>query len=459
MPHPEALQKTSDDPAASPVLAVTSLTSLENTEYVGPIGVGTGALPAHCAGDSAARGGSVLQDKACKAQEESMLKVVFDTGSTNLWLASDLCNTMPCTDKGRRRYNHTASSTFQSGDPKTVDIEFGTAELVGRAGKDDFHIGPFVVKDQTFNMIAQAKGDTFANLPLEGIVGLAFPSMSVKGSTAFFDNVIEQKLLAHNEFAFFFSKDEKGSNAILWGGVDKSLYDGPMRMFPVSQAHYWALDLEYFKVGDEVIDIAHVDENQWDVSSMLSTERGRKAKVIVDTGTTYFTAEDAVYSKIMSKLQDGVECSKADSGPNLVFGLRDVAGATQELIVPASAYMVSSNGDHCTPAFMKLNVDKKYGPALLFGEVFMRQYVTAFDRGDGKDASARIGFAAAKSGASTETTLNTLIEHHESGSYAARQAAGAAFHAGGAADAVARQASASGLDAVLPPRGKEANIF
>merc|ERR1712100_753101 len=78
--------------------------------------------------------------------------------------------------------------------------------------------------------------------------------MSANGVTTFFDNVIDQKALKNNEFAFYFNRADSKQNAILWGGVDPALYKGRIRMFPVTQAHYWALDLHDFRIGDESID-------------------------------------------------------------------------------------------------------------------------------------------------------------------------------------------------------------
>lgn len=75
-------------------------------------------------------------------------------------------------------------------------------------------------------------GDAFHSIPFEGILGLAFPSMSANGVVPFFDNVIDQRVLAKNEFAFYFNMDEAaksnqatGNNAIFWGGVDLAFYE------------------------------------------------------------------------------------------------------------------------------------------------------------------------------------------------------------------------------------------
>ena len=63
-------------------------------------------------------------------------------------------------------------------------------------------------------MIEKQSGQVFNDVPFEGILGLGFPSMSANHATPFFDTVIQEKSLQHNEFAFYFSKDIRAGNAV-----------------------------------------------------------------------------------------------------------------------------------------------------------------------------------------------------------------------------------------------------
>ena len=49
-----------------------------------------------------------------------------------------------------------------------------------------------------------------------------------------------------------------------------------------------------------------------------------------------------------------------------------------DITVPPSVYMVSSYGDNwCDLSFMEIPVPDKYGPAFIFGEVFMRHWCSS----------------------------------------------------------------------------------
>merc|ERR1719387_47747 len=205
--------------------------------------------------------------------------VVFDTGSTNLWVASTLCKEHPCNTERAHHFYDPAKSLTQElfeGARREIDVKFGTGELKGPIHIDTYRVGPMVVKRQPFAMIREMKGEVFASFPFEGILGLGFKSMSFDGITPFFERVIEQKVLRNNEFAFYFNHDHGKPSALLWGGVDKDLYSGPIRMFPVVERHYWALELIDFRLGN---------------TSMKHTRAGHGInKLIVDSGTTFFTA-------------------------------------------------------------------------------------------------------------------------------------------------------------------------
>jgi pepsin A len=343
-----------------------ALTNLRDSQYVGPVGVGTKST----------------------GNPESFINVVFDTGSTNLWVSSVLCKDYVCRD--RHKYDNKKSISYAPPPPDTLplDITFGTGELSGPQAIDSLSVGEYRVENQTFAMIEHEIGSIFSQIPFEGILGLAFPSMAADGHTPFFDNVMQQDVLqGRNEFSFFFTKLPQQASAIFFGGVDKRFFDGPIRMFPVVQPHYWSIELLDFKIGDESF---AYDARPW-------TEEGKKRvdKLILDTGTTYFTAPPSICDKILEKIPGG-SCERTKNYPNLTYKLMDEDGVPYDLVVPPSVYMVTDDGMYCEPAFMAIDVPGKYGPAFLLGEVFMRHWHTTFDRGDGSEGSAFVGFAPAK---------------------------------------------------------------
>lgn len=215
--------------------AATVLVRLD-TQYVGPIGVGSILLPEGCslsdgmtpeflpAGTENESNMSLPElRQTCHFEDESVAWVIFDTGSTNIWVASDLCRSENCRKIGRPPYNHSHSVTYRPlPDAYMLAVQFGTGFLQGIQASDDLHIGGLTVRNQTFGMIQEQTGDVFDAEMFDGILGLAFPSMAAHGSQAFFDNIISQKVLKHDEFAVYFSPTSKTANAILWGGLTVS---------------------------------------------------------------------------------------------------------------------------------------------------------------------------------------------------------------------------------------------
>eukprot|EP00747_Dinoflagellata_sp_TGD_P030783 gnl/TRDRNA2_/TRDRNA2_134860_c0_seq2.p1 gnl/TRDRNA2_/TRDRNA2_134860_c0~~gnl/TRDRNA2_/TRDRNA2_134860_c0_seq2.p1 ORF type:complete len:287 (+),score=60.58 gnl/TRDRNA2_/TRDRNA2_134860_c0_seq2:411-1271(+) len=243
-------------------------------------------------------------------------------------------------------------------------------------------------------MIREMQGEVFAAFPFEGILGLAFPSLSFGGIKPFFETVIEQKALPRNEFAFYLNADERQPSALLWGGVDRDLYDGDIRMFPVVQPHYWSLELVDFWIGEK---------------SMNSAGGKTTRRLIVDSGTTYFSAPTALYSQILDMLPSA-SCDKVDNYKPLTFVLRGSDQQLHELQVKQETYMVGDSDNWCHPAFMALDVKEEYGPAMILGEVFMRHFLTVFDRGSGDVSEAQIGFAPARLGAVPKNSEAALTE-------------------------------------------------
>jgi len=435
--------------------AVTGLSAL-SSQYVGQVSVGSVLHPAGCQpsttesliyiGDSEdGTSNSSQGDHACGVKkDQAKIWMVFDTGSTNIWVASDLCKEGPCADPGRSRYDHTKSYTYkQSEDSSILQIEFGTGRIVGPKGIDDFHIGPFTVYAQTFGMIQKVDGRVFEEVQFEGILGLAFQAMSANGVRSFMQGIIENKALERNEFAFYFSPNVAAGNALLWGGVDPNFYTGDIMYFPVVEPYYWSLELLDFKIGEDSLihlllpkeERGSVMDNQNSSSSWLKSLHQRSSswlkgllgdnqrnkrqtdapfKVIVDSGTTFFTAQGDLYPEVMRRLP-AADCSSLTkkSHPDLTYVLRNAAGNPHAFVISSDEYMVSSEGEGskwCTPPFMHIEVPIAHGPAMVFGEVWMRIYFSVFDRGPtGTVDEARIGFGAAVHDAKAQSHLKELL--------------------------------------------------
>jgi len=395
------------DPAGIDSVVATSLSSL-NSQYVGPIGVGTVHTPPGC---GMSDGGSKLKsslEQACTVEDQSKVWVVFDTGSTNIWIASDLCRSGACRLPGRHMFNHTASATFKY--PKSVlqlTVQFGTGKITGPQAIDDFKIGPFTVKDQTFAMIEKEEGSVFHDVPFEGIVGMAFDKMSANHVQPFFSSIIQQKVLQHNEFSFYFSRDDPSANALLWGGVDKNFYEGKLQYFPVVDPYYWSLKLVNFKIGsDEILGAADTYEG-----STNPTRNWKGPVALVDTGTTFFTAEGNKFGQVMSKLSSGACKDVTDAThPPITITLENVLGQPSDFVMSNKQYMTQSGKgetSHCSPAFMQIDLPEEHGPGMVLGEIFLRHFFAVFDRDTGVDSDAKIAFAASSN---KPEALNRLRE-------------------------------------------------
>jgi len=348
-----------------------ALTNLRDSQYVGPIGVGT---------------------KSNGKDPESYVNVVFDTGSTNLWVSSTKCRDYVCRD--RHKYDNSKSVSYAEppGDSAPLDITFGTGELSGPQAVDSLSVGEYRVTNQTFAMIEHEIGTIFSQIPFEGILGLAFPSMAADGHDPFFDNVMRQDVLSgRNEFSFFFTKLPEQASAIFFGGVDKRFFEGEIRMFPVIQEHYWTINLVDFLIGNKSF-ASYRDDMYYTGGERRPTRRVNK--LILDTGTTYFTAPPGICEAVLRTVP-GANCQRTKDYPDITYKLIDEEGVPYDIVVPPSVYMVTDDGTYCEPAFMPIDVPDEFGPAFLLGEVFMRHWHTTFDRGDGSPDSAFVGFARA----------------------------------------------------------------
>ncbi|KAI4553193.1 hypothetical protein MJT46_016487 [Ovis ammon polii x Ovis aries] len=185
-----------------------------DTEYFGTIGIGTPA-----------------QD----------FTVIFDTGSSNLWVPSIYCSSEACTN--HNRFNPQDSSTYEA-TSETLSITYGTGSMTGILGYDTVEVGGISDTNQIFGLSETEPGSFLYYAPFDGILGLAYPSISSSGATPVFDNIWDQGLVSQDLFSVYLSSNEESGSVVMFGGIDSSYYSGSLNWVPVSVEGYWQITVD-----------------------------------------------------------------------------------------------------------------------------------------------------------------------------------------------------------------------
>ncbi|XP_026203206.1 pepsin A-like [Anabas testudineus] len=316
--------------------SVVPMTFDPDTTYYGEIGIGT---------------------------PPQLFKVLFDTGSSDLWVPSVSCNNSAC--DSHVKFNSSASSTFQAG-AKPFYISYNSGFAAGSTGYDTIKISDLYVENQLFGL-TNTEALFLGSVPWDGILGLAFPSMSLEGGTPIFDNIWNQGKIPQYMFSMYLSSSVEGSMLIL-GGTDPTYYTGSISWIPLYQAtNFWNIQMQSITINGNTVACSG------------------SCAAIVDSGTSLIIGPSEDIDNINGWLgafpdQNGnadVSCSNINLLPNIVFNIN---GYTFSLT--PSVYIIKSASE-CNTGFAA-------GTSWILGEVFMRQFYTVFDVGNNM-----VGFAQA----------------------------------------------------------------
>lgn len=346
------------------------LENIKNTQYVGRVGIGT---------------------------PPQYLDVIFDTGSSNLWVTSCLCESEAC--KMHDCFGSLDSSTYKEVG-YDVQVKFGTGNIEGFISQDTFTLGPLKIRGQNFGEITLETGDVFHTARFSGIMGLAFPALSAYDFTPVFDNIMAQDLLDETMFSFYFSKLPVQQSALFFGAPDPEFYVGNITWVDVAKQFYWETrltDIELDGVPQKFCE--HTDNG---------------CKIVFDTGTSLVTGPYDAIETLLDRFHIDPDCEDIGHLPTMTF----IVGGTRFHLEPEDYVMVSSRPDgengadqkHCKPGLMPLDVPPPRGPLWILGDLFMRKFYCIFDR-----KRNRIGLAYSRqnpANAEIQEVLGTFTDSH-----------------------------------------------
>jgi len=302
---------------------------------------------------------------------EQKFNVIFDTGSSDLWVASSQCDDS-C---GRHaKYDSAKSSTFVK-NGTAFDIEYGSGPVSGFESQDTLNMGGLIVKNQIFAEVTNAAGlgAAYKLGKFDGILGLAFPVLSVNHVPTAFQNVVSQGLVEEAMFSFYLGNSATDFGELLLGGMDTKKFTGDLTWVPLKAATYWEITLAGLNIG----------------STNYIASGGVNA--IVDSGTSILTGPSESVKAIAAKLgakeiiegEYMLKCNY-ESLPNMDFVIdgKIYTLTPQDYLIP--------DGDLCLLGLMALDIPAPTGPLWILGDVFMRKYYTVWDV-----KNEKIGFALA----------------------------------------------------------------
>lgn len=204
-----------------------ALSNFMDTQYYGEIGIGNPA---------------------------QNFSVLFDTGSSNLWVPSSKCYfSLAC--YFHTRYESSSSSTYKE-NGTSFAIQYGTGSMTGFLSQDNIAIGDLTVINQVFAEATQEPGLTFVAAQFDGILGLGFKEISVDSVTPVWYNMLSQGLVTQPVFSFWLNRNASQENGgeLVFGGVDPKHFQGTHIYTPVTRKGYWQFNMGDVLIGGESTD-------------------------------------------------------------------------------------------------------------------------------------------------------------------------------------------------------------
>lgn len=291
-------------------------------------------------------------------------QVIPDTGSSNLWVPALQCPIDSCFL--HPRYDPDFSFTYVANGTK-FSILYGSGPCSGFFSTDTVTVGDLQATSQSFAEITNASGLGAAFLigKWSGIMGLAWPRISVDGQVPVFYNLLKSNPNLKPKFAFYLPDNTKNNGQLDIGGENPDHFTGELVDVELTNETYWEGKLDDFVMNGK---------------SLITP--ANHPRFVADSGTSMLTAPSAVVKEIAkmigaTELLPGrytVACSAVSSLPQIHLTL-----GGKKFVLDGADYIVNDMDVECILGVMSLDMPARIGDIYIMGDVFLRKVYTVFD--------------------------------------------------------------------------------
>jgi hypothetical protein len=159
--------------------------------------------------------------------------------------------------------------------------------MSGFLSQDTLTFGDLKIQNQVFAEATNLPLIPFAAAQFDGILGMAFVTISVDHVTPVWYNIINQNLVDQPLFSFYLGNDPQGQNQgeLILGGTDSSYYTGNFTTVPLTSETYWEFLMDDIQVGGH--------SQGWCTSG---------CNAVADTGTSLIAGPSKYVSQLNSAL-------------------------------------------------------------------------------------------------------------------------------------------------------------
>uniref|UniRef100_A0A158Q7G5 Peptidase A1 domain-containing protein n=1 Tax=Elaeophora elaphi TaxID=1147741 RepID=A0A158Q7G5_9BILA len=307
-------------------------------------------------------------------------EIVPDTGSADLWVVSTDCDSYSCTGSQelyvKNRFDPSLSSTYLP-DGRNFTISYGSGYSAGILGRDQVSFADFTIVTQTFGL-ANHLAFVFADLPMDGIMGLSWPALSTFHAPTTMQNALDNLDLPM--MTVYMSRHLEPTmrvdgGTITFGGFDFDNCESSINWVQLTSQTFWQFTLQGVKIDNYV-------SSRWQ-------------QAMSDTGTSFLQIPLFFMRPILKSINATfsfdysaymLDCSMRENGPDIELMIDGKYYA-----IPPIQYIQMYFDDReealCILAAFE-NFGIGFSPLWILGDVFIRSYCNVYDFGN-----SRIGFA------------------------------------------------------------------